>query len=205
MKRVSAEASSGKHLILGGLDPEQILQLLELVGIGGRDVVVLRPVLGEIEELPLDAVHDVLRLRRGAVPRLPVGHRRGHPAVVIERPIAEHLEILGLVRRGRIGVGLVEGVGQAHALDRRLGDAVDLLRRADAGHFEDGRNDIDDVVELVADAAGVGDVTRPGDGHAVADAAEVGRDLLGPLVGRAHRPGPADRHVGIGDCEPHAS
>ena len=49
-----------QDLISGRLDPEQILQLLELLGVARRQVVVLRPVLGEIEQLPLDAVHDIL-------------------------------------------------------------------------------------------------------------------------------------------------
>ena len=37
---------------------------------------------------------------------------------------------------------------------------------------------------------------RPGDDQRVAGAAEVGGDLLGPLEGGIHRPGPADREVG---------
>ena len=41
------------------------------------------------------------------------------------------------------------------------GDAIDKLRRLDTGGFEDGRHDVDDVVELVAHAAGVLDAIRP--------------------------------------------
>ena len=50
----------------------------------------------------------------------------GDPAVVIDGVVAHHLEVLGLVRGRRVGVGLVERVGEAHALDRLLLDAVDL-------------------------------------------------------------------------------
>ena len=47
-----------------------------------------------------------------AVPRLPVGHRRSHPAFVIEGSVAEHFEILRLVRRGCSRVGLVKGIAR---------------------------------------------------------------------------------------------
>ena len=65
----------------------------------------------------------------------------------------------------------------------------------DAGHFEDRRHDIDDVVELVADAADVLDVAGPGHAHALRRAAEMRRDLLGPLERRVERPRPACRKV----------
>ena len=61
--------------------------------------------------------------------------------------------------------------------------------------FEDRRHDVDDVVELGADAALVLDPRGPGDDQAVARAAEVGGDLLGPLERRVHRVRPADRVV----------
>src|SRR5262245_49594992 len=54
------------------------------------------------------------------------------------------------------------------------------------------------MVELRADAAPVPDLGRPGDRHALPGATEEGRDLLGPLVWRGKRPGPANRIVGIG-------
>ena len=38
----------------------------------------------------------------------------------------------------------------------------------------------------------------PGDRHALPRAAEMRRDLLGPLEGRVEGPGPAHRHVRIG-------
>ena len=66
------------------------------------------------------------------------------------------------------------------------------------GRLEDGRRDVDDVVELVADLALGLDPVRPADDRAVAGAAPVRGDLLGPLVGRVHRVGPADRVVVVG-------
>src|SRR5271157_6396182 len=54
------------------------------------------------------------------------------------------------------------------------------------------------MVELPAGAALVLDLRRPRDRHALARAAEEGRDLLHPLVRRVERPGPPDRKVGVG-------
>ena len=58
----------------------------------------------------------------------------------------------------RVFVRLVPRVRHAHAFDRTLRDAIDHHRRLDAGGFEDRRHDVDDVVELRADAASILDV-----------------------------------------------
>ena len=121
--------------------------------------------------------------------------RRRHPAVVIDGAIAEHLEILRRVPGRGVGVRLVPRVGHAHAFDRDLLDAVDRVGLRNAGRFEDGRHDVDDVVELAADAAHVGDVAGPGHDHALRRPAEVRRHLLHPLERRVHRPGPARRKM----------
>ena len=67
-----------------------------------------------------------------------------------------------------------------------------------AGGFEDRRRDVDDVMELAADLALGLDALRPVHDRAVARAAPVRRDLLGPLVGRIHRVRPADGVVVVG-------
>ena len=102
------------------------------------------------------------------------------------------------MRRRRVRVLRVEGVHHADAFDRLLRDAVDHVRRLDAGRLQDRRHDVDHVVELVADAALVLDHLRPRDRHALPHAAEVRRDLLGPRERRVERPGPRHRHVRIG-------
>ena len=131
----------------------------------------------------------------GAQPRHAVpGHRR--PALVIDAAVAEHLEVLRLVPLGRLGV--VERVEHADAFDRRLLDAVDDRRMRQPGGFEDRRRDVDHVMELAADLALRLDAVRPVHDRAVARAAPVRRDLLGPLVGRVHRVRPADRVVVVG-------
>ena len=100
------------------------------------------------------------------------------------------------------GVGLVPRVGHAHAVHRALFYAVERFRHRDAGRFKDGRNDVDDVVELAANAARVVDVARPRHGHALRSPAEMRRHLLGPLEGRVHRPRPGRREVREGLVRP---
>lgn len=65
------------------------------------------------------------------------------------------------------------------------------------GCIEDGRHDIDHMVELVADAALVLDHLRPRDRHALLDAAHVRGDLLGPHERRVEGPRPGHGHVRI--------
>src|SRR6185436_14910931 len=107
--------------------------------------------------------------------------RAGVPAVVIDAAVADHLEVLGPAGRRRVGIRLVEGVGHAHAFDRLLLDAIDQLGRPEARRLEDRGHDVDEVVELVANAALVLDAGRPRDRQALPRATEVRRDLLGVL------------------------
>src|SRR5262249_36567683 len=73
-----------------------------------------------------------------------------------------------------------------------------LFRGWYAGCLQNGGRNIDEMVELPANAAGVFDASRPGDGHALANAAEIAWDLLGPLEGRAERPRPTNRKNRVG-------
>ena len=109
---------------------------------------------------------------------------------MVDRAVAEHLEVLRGAPGRSVGVRLVPGVGHAHAVHRALLDAVERIRHRDAGRFEDGRNDVDEVVKLAADAAHVVDVAGPRHGHALGRAAVVRRHLLRPLERRVHRPRP---------------
>ena len=77
-------------------------------------------------------------------------------------------------------------------------DAVDRRRSLNACGFENGRHDVDDVVELGADATDVLDVAGPRYGHALACAAEMRCDLLGPFERRVERPRPGHRHMRVG-------
>ncbi len=91
---------------------------------------------------------------------------------------------------GTFGVSLVPRIGHADAFDRVLLDAVDGIGRRDACRFEDGRHDIDDVMELAANATHIVDVAGPRHRHALSGPAEVRRNLLHPLKWRVHRPRP---------------
>ena len=122
--------------------------------------------------------------------------RHRGPALVVDAAVAEHLEVLGLVPLRRLGV--VERVEHADALDRVLLHAVHRDRLGQSRRLEDGRRDVDDVVELRADLALGLDALRPVDDRAVARAAPVRGDLLGPLVGGVHRVRPAHRVVVVG-------
>src|SRR6266496_4765599 len=117
---------------------------------------------------------------------------------MIDRAVADHLEILRLMLRRRIRVGLVERVSHAHALNRLLWDAVDHFGSLNAGGFKEGRHNVNDVVELRADAADIRGMARPRYGHALPGPAEMRRYLLGPLERGVKRPRPSHRHVRIG-------
>ena len=77
------------------------------------------------------------------------------------------------VQQLALGLRIVKGVGETHAVDRVLGNAVDLQRWCDAENFVNCRDKIVAVMELWA-RCGIGfDFRRPPDGHRVARAAKV--------------------------------
>ena len=179
-----------QHVVLLRLGIEEGLHLLDLLRHLGGQIVELGGVLLDVVELPLVS-GDHIRRRRGAqLPRKGDRRRGRHPSVVIDGAIAEHLEILRRVSGRGVGVRLVPCVRHAHPFHGALLDAVDRIGLRNAGRFEDGRSDVDDVMELAADAAHVVDMAGPGHGHALGRPAEVRRHLLHPLERRVHRPRP---------------
>src|ERR1700738_2857553 len=114
----------------------------------GGEVMRLAVVFVEVVELPR------MWLRNAFVPEpeeVPGQHvtRAGPPAILIDATIADHLEVLDLVRAGRIG--MIEGVDQARSFQRQLLDAVNLTWELDSSQFVDGRRDVGDVMELTAE------------------------------------------------------
>ena len=175
-----------QHVVARRFDEPEALQLVELLRHLLGEVLRLAPVLSGVVELP-----DVIVQRRWLFLRPRVGvprHRR--PPLMVDATVAEHLEILRLVPLRRLGV--VERVEHADAFDRRLRQTVHRKRFGYAGRFENRRSDVDDVAELRANFALGLDALRPVDDGAVAGAAPVRGDLLGPLVRRVHRVRPAD-------------
>ncbi len=196
-----ARGDRGVHredLILAGFLDEELLQLLHLVGEFVGDVLRLAEVLVQVVEFEHLIVERVGIRRAEGLPRRAVHLGAEQPAFVIERILAHHLEILGLVPRRLLGVFRVKGVGETRAFDGCLLDAVHRGGCRDAGDLEDGRHHVNDVHELLAQAAGILDVAGPGNRHALADAAELGGVLLEPGEGRIEGPGPARRHVVVG-------
>ena len=187
----------GQHLVARRLDQPEPLQLHQLLRVLLGQVPGLAPVLGRVVELP-----DVV------VERGPRGHdpgrvvlRHGRPPLVVEGTVAHDLEVLRLVPLRRLAV--VEGVKHARAFDRVLLDAFDGDGLGQPRRLEDCRRHVDDVAELVTDLALGFDALRPVDDRAVAGAAEVRGDLLGPLVRRVQgmRPAHGEVVVGVGAAQ----
>src|SRR5262249_1320528 len=149
-------------------------------------------------QLPRDIVEGILIDRSHNLPGRPNHLRAGHPTLVIDGVVAHHFEVLRLVPRWHLGVACLEGVGEARSFNRRLFDAVYEFGSGDAGYFEDGRYNVNDMMELVPQGADFLDMARPRHAHALASAAKVRCDLLGPAKRRAKRPGPAHGHVVVG-------
>ena len=113
-----------QHVVLGRLDQEELLHVAELLRHLRREVVVLRIVLGDVVQLPVVAVDDIRHLAHAHRPRSERRRRRCDPAIMVDRPISHHLEILRRARGRRVRVGFVERVGHAHAFERSLGNAI---------------------------------------------------------------------------------
>ena len=120
-------------------DQPELLQLGQLLGHLRREVVGLRPVLVQVVELPGVLVGRPLEDagRQSRDPRGARAHGAGKPALVVDAAASERVEVLGL--QAALGGWIVEGVGQAHAVDRVLGNTVDLPRRCDPENLVDRR------------------------------------------------------------------
>src|SRR5262249_17109040 len=112
------------------------------------------------------------------------------PAVGPDAAVAEHLEVLHLLRGRRLLRISGEGVSEAGAVNCHLRHAVDRCRFGDADGLENGWRDIRDRVELTTDAALLADALRPVYDQRIANAATMGV-LLVALARRVADLGPA--------------
>ncbi len=123
-----------------GLTPPGRDHVLDEFGVFAGSVLGFGAVLVDLVELPLVVLEGLARLVMG----------NDFPAITPESALAGGFEVLP-VPRGRC-VGVVEGIAHGHAVQRLLCNATVGLGRGHASEIEDGRGQIDDVVELVADA-----------------------------------------------------
>ena len=70
---------------------------------------------------------------------------------MVDRAVAEHLEVLGVMVARRRAVA--QGAGEADPVERRLGDAADRGGRLEAEQVENGGHHVDDVRVLRAHLA----------------------------------------------------
>ena len=166
----------------------------------GCQIAGLAEVIGKVVQLPHVLAHVVGReaLQRlgREVPRGLVEPGACPPAVLVDGTTAVHLEVLQGVTF--VGIGIVEGVGEARAVHRFLGDPVDRGRLGDADHLEQRRRDVDAVGELGAQISSCGDPPRPGDDHRIPVATEVAGHLLPPRERGVVGVGPGRREVRCG-------
>ena len=132
-------------------------ELLDLVGLAGREVVRFAAVGGQVVELPRQPCGG---------DQLPFAHA--------DRPIALVIPPEIIVRHGAV---LGQGRHQALAGRRRHGLAAKSLRPAAAGQLEDRRRQVDEVARIVAQFAAGGDAARPVDDQRRGDAPFVDPDL----------------------------
>ena len=107
------------RLGIGEVERQRKLDRVTVVGLEGRVSVEVEqlPALVELLEVCLgDGIAGMVSLLgAGRVVRARPA-TFGSPAVLVDGPAAEHLEVLDSVRL--CGVRLVDGLGQAHSLER---------------------------------------------------------------------------------------
>ncbi|WP_157417491.1 hypothetical protein [Nocardioides sp. Iso805N] len=101
-----------EDVVLRSLDQPEPLEFVKALRLLGGQVTSLGPVRTAAVELP-DVVVERRQLNGAGLPGSAVLGHRG-PAVVVDPSIADHLEVLGGVLLGRVGV--MEAVGHRDAL-----------------------------------------------------------------------------------------
>src|SRR5437588_9767136 len=118
----------------------------------------------------------------------------GHPAIVIDPSVSEHLEILrGMLR---LGVCLVKRVNKRSSIERTLFRSIYHFRERKTGGCQRGRGYICDMRKLRTNFTFGFDPLGPVHNHAVARSAKMRCDLLGPLERSVARPSPTDGVMG---------
>ena len=169
------------------LHPPALDHLAQQSGFRSGEVVALRGVGDHVVQLPVVGLPVEV-----GIEDLVEGHRL--VAVVVQRPAAEHLVVLGEVVLRRVGV--VERLGEAETLDRLLEDSAEHLRSTETGEFQHCREHVDHVCVLPTcgpELCGV-DSCWPRDDHRIRHTALMRLALPAPEGGVA-RHGPTPRVV----------
>ena len=107
----------GQYVVAGRFLPPQIDERLETLRLLGREVVGLRQVLGDVEQLP----HVVVERRIGIAPVVVHAPDRmeGHrlPPLVVDRTRPEHLEVLRLSPSGHVIAFVTQHAREARAVE----------------------------------------------------------------------------------------
>src|SRR5262245_18533195 len=104
-------------------------------------------------------------------PRKPAMAGGGNPAVLVERAVTEHFEILNVPRLSRFGI--IEAINHAYAFDRLLLYTIDLCRLGKVRCLENGGSYVSDMMKLGADSAGILNTIGPGNDERVACATKM--------------------------------
>ena len=175
----------GEHAVEFGLLPPAVDEFGELLGVRCGEIGALRWVDRNVVQLP----RVVVERGAGLVP----SHR--FPAVEPDAPVAAHLEVLDPLAARLVGAG--ERVAERGAADRHLFAAAVGVLGCDAARLVDGRCDVVDVVELVAEfAADITEALGPVHDERHMHATFM-RVLLVPLERRVASLGPSPRIVGV--------
>ena len=150
----------------------------------------------DVVQLPLVVFKRSPRL---GLPRRAV-HRGGEPALLVDAPVARHLEVLRGVARLRLG--FIQGVQHAHAFEWFLLDAIHDARLGHTDYLQHRRRNIDHVHPLRTQAALLRDALRPMDHHRLADAAVRGHLVPPPKRRRAGKsPAIVVQNMGFGAAD----
>ena len=137
-----------EHLVAARLLPPQVDQGPQPLGLGAGQVVELAGVLGHVVQLPAVLVEGHVGIQAIVVEVGDGVERHRLPAAVVDASGSEHLEVLGGMGLGL--VGMRQDGSEADAIDRGLHHAGELGRTFDPDQIEDGGHDVDDVGELPA-------------------------------------------------------
>ena len=94
-----------------------------------------------------------------------------------------------------VGTRVVEGIRHRHALDGLLSHAIHHVRLGQPRSFQNGRDNVNDVMELFTNPAFRLDPIGPAQCHPISYPSPVGSNLLGPLIRSVHGMGPSYRIV----------